>query len=143
MNQLKFRAWNGEEFTYLELSELWLSDEGFDSSMDNWKVNRFTGYTDVNGKEVYEGDILAWPEDHDFHNNDPMPVVFEYGAFCVDGSVIWDYGKWVKATPDDKFAGQPTYELDELEVVGNIYEDADNLLSYRIIEELKESGYVN
>jgi hypothetical protein len=80
----------------------------------------FTGFKDINGVEVCQGDLLAWPENHDNHENDPMPVIFEYGVFQIDGSAIWDYAKWIEKG-SNKFA-DPTYRLEELEVVGNIYD---------------------
>lgn len=56
MREIKFRAWDGNQhkYHYVDL---------FDSKMpSNWRdwyvVEQFTGITDKNGLEIFEGDIL-------------------------------------------------------------------------------------
>ena len=87
---------------------------------EKYELNQYTGFKDIKGVEVYEGDLLAWPDWHDNRDNDPMPVEYEYGAFVADGSALWDYAKYIKRG-GNKYA-TPTNRLEELEVVGNIYE---------------------
>ena len=73
MRELKFRIWNGSCFvttpdTYIKTSDgsLWDYDHDyggtFSSHQKLWsadgKIQQYTGLTDKNGKEIYEGDIV-------------------------------------------------------------------------------------
>lgn len=137
--EIKFRAWDrhvGKMFDWIELKKLF-----------NWNVfdqrviylMQFTGFYDINGNEVYEGDLLAWPEYHDNSDNDYMPVIFEFGCFTVDGSAIWDYAVYIKDNHGK--IKDPTNELEELMITGNIYEDPDLVTSY-YKKKLKKQGYL-
>ena len=81
-----------------------------DRNFSSYILMQFTGLTDKNGKEIYEGDIVrttGWP--------DGDPVYWVDGRFCV---------------------GQPSNLADFLgsiaegcEIIGNIYENPELLKS--------------
>ena len=73
MREIKFRAWDGEKMTYfhpLAHTESYnqLACQPISSNKEEWidtwttdkcdGLMQFTGLTDTNGKEIYEGDIV-------------------------------------------------------------------------------------
>lgn len=76
-----------------------------------------TGLLDKNGKEIYNGDILSYPENEQniYEMQDiKKPVIFERGAFRVD---VFEYFKKVL---DDETAL-------EGEIIGNIWDNPELL----------------
>lgn len=45
---------------------------------DNWVVQQYTGMVDINGIELYEGDIVEWGMSHDMINPFPRLRVIEF-----------------------------------------------------------------
>lgn len=103
---IKFRIWTGEV-----LIELAKQDLSLYMKQKN-PIMQFTGLKDKNGKEIYEGDIIATKQ---------RDVKFEVVMGWSD-----DYGTWGwcfksrgKQWAADKAKG--------LEVIGNIYENPELL----------------
>lgn len=112
---LKFRAFNKVTKTMADVLMLGCQDGTViimtpAMQIETWRVEdadvlQFTGLTDKNGKEIYEGDILSGGDVYG-----PWAVVWE-----VDGWVLKD-GCALHAALGDK------------EVIGNIYENSDLLV---------------
>jgi uncharacterized phage protein (TIGR01671 family) len=79
---------------------------------EDYEPMQFTGLTDKNGKEIYEGDIIV---ESDFINDRSMFTVVEYGHFDNDYEDIFGF----KITS--------FFESEKVEVIGNIYENPELL----------------
>lgn len=133
MRDIKFRAWDkenkkmlmGVEDMYDGLGD-WYDNNGnevdpyrgnfptdcFGSYIGNKKIilMQFTGLKDVNGKEIFEGDIVKWDDSNDSGYVSYMSETTEY---VVDE---WKEG-------DRKSKGHSLSSLGEVEIIGNIYND--------------------
>jgi hypothetical protein len=112
MREIKFRAWD-KDFKKMHpvIGIHWAGefidygDEGETGNLADFILMQYTGFS-VKGKEIYDGDILSkkW-------------------------AVEWDNerGFWVVFNPNKHYCalGEALYNVPELEVVGNIYENIE------------------
>lgn len=118
MRDIKFRVYSTVTgcFSYTTMQELITEDNSRISKKmfnDDLTVMQFTGLTDCNGVEVYEGDLIkeirknpSW--DSDMVNI--LPVVYSAPSFMVGD---------LKISND--------YFMITMEVIGNIHENAELL----------------
>jgi uncharacterized phage protein (TIGR01671 family) len=109
MREMNFRCWKDGEMHEDGESKFWLS-QGFD-----YLYMQFTGLKDKNGKEIYEGDIIDFEEPVYESQNLKCPVVFYECEFVAD----WDRG--------DAQTYIPLRDMNDVEVIGNIYENPELL----------------
>lgn len=82
-------------------------------------IGQFTGLTDKNGKEIYEGDILVWGENG--YKVPPIIVMFKHGSFGYTYIEDWFHS----------FAGNTNFTFNPLntdvrfEIVGNIHDNPE------------------
>ena len=97
---------------------------GFDPAYNAYEVDpetvgQFTGMTDKNGKQIFEGDIIRAKIEEGNHKGftwPDMPVGFQQGSFCLNdrnGYVFCVLGA---------FAAAVTFE-----VIGNIHDNPELL----------------
>lgn len=110
MRTLKFRAYDsatGKVSEPFDVKERWgdylidFEDYSTDGALDSIIWEQFTGLLDRNGKEIFEGDLVA------YEKNNIASVRFEYGGFYPFVEPYNDFG-----CPSGK----------EVEVIGNIHE---------------------
>jgi hypothetical protein len=121
MKNLKFRAYSKQTKKMYEWSDI----KRFGNlnkliNLSSVDVMQWTGLTDKNGKDIYEGDYLAdiFPKSKENlslgYNERLLPVVWceKQLSWCVDASFVKD-GSWLAPIVD--------YFGEFLEVKGNIY----------------------
>ena len=159
----KFRVWNKElktmdydggvlydlfGFNIHDCKYLCLNRFILDIS-DQFDLMQFTGAHDKQGKEIYEGDLIKWREqvgrDESVKSNDD-----------IFGIVLWDRegckfivsqitkGTWTYKVGDSLFEHDTefysyngeVFSWNDLEVIGNIYENSD---LYNDLKERRET----
>lgn len=114
MREIEFRAFKigTKEFVYGLLSTYkfgYFNIEGF--KVEKKTIGQFTGLYDVEGKKIYEGDILQ------MESNNVFVVVYGDGSFNI--APLRDN----KICEDSFLMYQSRINILELKIIGNIYEN--------------------
>ncbi|WP_261980067.1 YopX family protein [Lactiplantibacillus plantarum] len=134
---IKFRAWDKvqnkmllpDNIEFIHGQAYWAeaSTDGQDECSNDGKVDgigalfeleQFTGLTDVNGKDIYEGDILK--------TKAGLIQIVEEGILAIDREDIIS-GFYANNLSDEK---PHTFSYDD-EVIGNVHENPELLEEYR------------
>lgn len=123
--EIKVRVWDSFEERYEDFKALHMQSRtvngvidqtGFEEGLGNrYTLERYTGLTDKELKEIYEGDIVQlWHEGYDWMGDEATTnvasvVKFVNGAFWIENEPMY------------------AYPADDLEVLGNIHENEDLL----------------
>ncbi len=127
MREIKFRAWDKIEKEFIPYDTLrrwWLNTimEG----QGGIEFMQYTGLKDKNGKEIYEGDIIGYP-------NPMIKKVVAFGEyyFGADEYGVSGNGFYLKYYEDGKAVDTEESIFDypnaDDEVIGNIYENPELL----------------
>lgn len=124
MRAIKFRAFNSltnkmidlKKTTPLALDANLNCDGIFIPFMDEYKIMQFTGLTDKNGKEIYEGDILRWYNldiEYQTHYGDNIPL----GSYTEPCGVVCKKFEMPVVFRDAMFTCNPPRDPEEDEAV--------------------------
>ena len=135
MREIKFRAWDGKKFGFIQINGNligWPTADWMDQTpleacvrLDGVvAVDQYTGIKDKNGKEIYEGDILAtWNKTEPWDSwtkKDCGYTVVEWS----DERDGFQGSKWTWEKDEDDSS---VYCMRFIEVIGNIHESTELL----------------
>lgn len=133
---IKFRAWNQIDSEYineinavmsLDGSHIWwdINDSGemkYDDDPGDYKLEQFTGLTDVNGKDIYIGDIVnVWSNMSELTMEPTVDEIVSEDLFGTPGMFL---------KPSRAHFIEPClhdYWSNQFEVIGNVHENPEFL----------------
>ncbi|WP_248846977.1 YopX family protein [Lactiplantibacillus plantarum] len=133
---IKFRAWNQIDSEYineinavmsLDGSHIWwdINDSGemkYEDDPGNYKLEQFTGLKDMNGKDIYIGDIVnVWSNMSELTMDPTVNEIISKDLFGIPGMFLKPVGTHlIEPCLHDYWSNQ-------FEIIGNIHENAELL----------------
>jgi len=130
---IKFRAWDKDKKEMIQVRSVHFDtvnkvvgcfcNKGHtgDRLIKNFELMQYTGLKDINGKEIYEGDIAKWrflvDERDEPSWREPFEVKFINNAFNITPCQLW-----IGSHNESDIMCEAAYE-----VIGNIYENPELL----------------
>ncbi|KIC96990.1 hypothetical protein LaR308_11940 [Lacticaseibacillus rhamnosus] len=117
--EIKFRAWDKENKKMAQVSRIDFGPGGIKYLVDDSVLLEYTGLTDMNGREIYEGDILK------VTGEDGESYVATVKWFGDEGYPAFDLAGIPASWSYDANALATIFQsgVETCEVIGNIFED--------------------
>jgi uncharacterized phage protein (TIGR01671 family) len=122
--EIKFRYFHKGEMIYIDLYNYntGVLFKVYENQSKTSKFMQFTGLKDKNDNDIYEGDIVQWSDEYDdLSENEIVKAVVK---FSENDTLGWHFGKLRKLTGNKLWCDLVP---DSMEVIGNIYQNADIL----------------
>ena len=125
--EIKFRAWDGESMSLNTATIQQIANKNiFSRNADKLIWLQYTGLTDKNGKEIYEGDIIKWG-----HLKGSTETYHRVAIVEINPDIqfkIINYFDSInkKNIPTDNYVfrwGNFAYNSIQVEIIGNIYQN--------------------
>ncbi|WP_076634778.1 YopX family protein [Lactiplantibacillus plantarum] len=125
---IKFRAWDKVQKVMMVPRDMYTDSDGNifyveamgpdgeydEGDLDVFKLEQFTGLTDVNGKDVYEGDIVK--SNYKYSQPKVSQIIMEDGNSYILGEDL--------ATGNEMLVSD---HIGEIEIVGNVHDNPELL----------------
>lgn len=141
MNNLKFRVWNKKlqifgtvsniDFEFEEVTFYIDDEEELETCQpfEDVEIMQSTGLFDKNGVEIFEGDIVEFPELYDFYDFEEgvtvnVASVVKKGSYITLDNFVYEDGI-TETELDNHECTFDDLDFKNFEVIGNIYEDKE------------------
>lgn len=132
-DRFRFRVWNETEKVYLKMPETHCDLVGFFlSCMEDEILEQCTGLRDINGRLIYEGDFFR---PNIAKEKEKVFGIITFGKYDDFSQSLGFYVKWKGYPAEETEHGYKGWRKDlifwlergEIEIIGNIHENADLL----------------